>query len=195
MNISLLVNSATQKLIDHVEELTILDQAIGDGDHGLNMKRGSKAIQDKLAQWSELSTQATLTAMGKTCIAMIGGASGPVFGTLLLTLGKELPEQPDHNDLARALRLAIEAVTRLGKAEIGQKTLLDVLDPLQKCLAAGGESLVARAKQCALDSCEATAHMEASRGRSSFLGERALGHIDPGSRSVALIVSAICDAL
>ena len=195
MNISLLVTRATQNLIDHVEELTTLDQAIGDGDHGLNMRRGSKAIQEKLSHWSELSTQATLTAMGKTCISTIGGASGPVFGTLLLTLGKELPDQPDHHDLARALKLAIEAVTRLGKAELGQKTLLDVLDPLQKCLDAGGDSLVARVKQCALDSCEATAHIEATRGRASFLGQRALGHVDPGSRSVALIVSAVCDAL
>ncbi len=195
MNISLLVTRATQNLIDHVEELTTLDQAIGDGDHGLNMRRGSKAIQEKLPHWSELSTQATLTAMGKTCISTIGGASGPVFGTLLLTLGKELPDQPDHHDLARALKLAIEAVTRLGKAELGQKTLLDVLDPLQKCLDAGGDSLVARVKQCALDSCEATAHIEATRGRASFLGQRALGHVDPGSRSVALIVSAVCDAL
>ena len=195
MNISLLVTRATQNLIDHVEELTTLDQAIGDGDHGLNMRRGSKAIQEKLPHWSELSTQATLTAMGKTCISTIGGASGPVFGTLLLTLGKELPDQPDHHDLARALKLAIEAVTRLGKAELGQKTLLDVLGPLQKCLDAGGDSLVARVKQCALDSCEATAHIEATRGRASFLGQRALGHVDPGSRSVALIVSAVCDAL
>ncbi len=195
MNISLLVTRATQNLIDHVEELTTLDQAIGDGDHGLNMRRGSQAIQEKLPHWSELSTQATLTAMGKTCISTIGGASGPVFGTLLLTLGKELPDQPDHHDLARALKLAIEAVTRLGKAELGQKTLLDVLDPLQKCLDAGGDALVARVKQCALDSCEATAHIEATRGRASFLGQRALGHVDPGSRSVALIVSAVCDAL
>jgi dihydroxyacetone kinase-like protein len=190
-----LIRAATQTLIDHADELTELDRAIGDGDHGLNMKRGAKAIQDKLPQWQDLSFNETLKAMGATCMAVIGGSSGPVFGTLLVTLGKELPEQPKAADLAHALAVGIAALTRLGKAEVGQKTLLDVLDPLHTLLQAGGEDLPARARQCALDAAEATARIPATRGRASFLGDRALGHVDPGSRSVALIVSAICDSL
>jgi dihydroxyacetone kinase-like protein len=133
--------------------------------------------------------------MGKTCVAMIGGSSGPVFGTLLITLGKELPPQASAADLAVALRSGIEALTRLGKAEVGQKTLLDVLDPVQKVLAQGGPDLIARVRQCAHDSAQATADMDATRGRSSFLGERAKGHVDPGSRSMALIIGSVCDSL
>jgi dihydroxyacetone kinase-like protein len=97
--------------------------------------------------------------------------------------------------MARALDAGIKALTRLGKAEVGQKTLLDVLDPVQKVLAAGGDDIKARVKQCGFDSAEATAHIDATRGRASFLGERALGHVDPGSRSMALIIGAICDSL
>ncbi len=195
MSLNNIIQSATQTLVDHLDELTALDQAIGDGDHGLNMKRGAQAIQAKLPDMMGTGLNESLKTMGKTCVAMIGGSSGPVFGTLLMTLGKELPEEPTSADLAQALRKAIEALTRLGKAEVGQKTLLDVLDPVQKTLAEGGEDLAARVRQCAFDSAVATAHMDATRGRSSFLGDRARGHVDPGSRSVALIVGAICDQL
>jgi len=190
-----MIQSATQTLIDHLEELTALDQAIGDGDHGLNMKRGAQAIQAKLPELQAMPLNDALKLMGKTCVAVIGGSSGPVFGTLLMTLGKELPEQAGADDLAKALRLGIEALTRLGKAEVGQKTLLDVLDPVQKMLAAGGPDLLARVGQCAHDSALATANMDATRGRSSFLGDRAKGHVDPGSRSMALIIGSVCDSL
>ncbi len=135
MTLLLIIQNATQTLVDHLDELTALDQAIGDGDHGLNMKRGSQAIQAKLAGMQDVGLNEALNIMGRTCIAMIGGSSGPVFGTLLMTLGKELPEEPTSPDFARALRAGIEALTRLGKAEVGQKTLLDVLDPVQKVLA------------------------------------------------------------
>ncbi|WP_342619984.1 dihydroxyacetone kinase subunit DhaL [Rhodoferax sp. GW822-FHT02A01] len=190
-----LIHNATQTLVDHLDELTALDQAIGDGDHGLNMKRGAQAIQAKLPELSGLPLNEALKAMGKICVAMIGGSSGPVFGTLLITLGKELPSQATAADLAVALRQGIEALTRLGKAEVGQKTLLDVLDPVQKVLAQGGPDLLARVRQCAFDSALATADMDATRGRSSFLGDRAKGHVDPGSRSMALIIGALCDTL
>jgi phosphoenolpyruvate---glycerone phosphotransferase subunit DhaL len=197
-----LIRAATQTLIDHVEELTELDQAIGDGDHGLNMKRGALAIQAKLPEWQGKPFNDVLKLMGMTCMSTIGGSSGPVFGTLLVTLAKELPAQPGPADLARALQAGIAALTKLGKAVVGQKTLLDVLDPLQAMLAevaasGGGPrgEVAARARQCALDAAAATANMNATRGRASFLGDRALGHVDPGSRSVALIVGAICDNL
>ena len=190
-----IIRRATQTLIDHVDELTALDQAIGDGDHGLNMRRGALAIQAKLGEFDGKPLNDTLKAMGMTCMSTIGGSSGPVFGTLLVTLGKELPAQPGPADLAHALAVAIAALTRLGKAEVGQKTLLDVLDPVRQTLAQGGDGLVARVRQCAFDAAVATAQMDAIRGRASFLGERALGHVDPGSRSMALIIGAVCDSL
>ena len=190
-----LIRAATQTLIDHADELTELDRAIGDGDHGLNMRRGAQAIQARLDELAGVSLNEALKAIGMTCMSSIGGSSGPVFGTFLVTLGKELHAQPDPADLARAVDLGIKALTRLGKAEVGQKTLLDVLDPVRRVLEAGGADLVARVRECAVASAAATAQIEATRGRASFLGERALGHVDPGSRSMALIIGAICDTL
>jgi len=195
-----LIHRATQTLIDHVDELTTLDQAIGDGDHGLNMKRGAQAIQALAGQLEALPLNDALKRMGMSCMSTIGGSSGPVFGTLLVTLAKELPPAPAAPDLASALAASIAALTRLGKAEVGQKTLLDVLAPVQALLAAApaDESravLLRRIKTCADESAAATAAMNAERGRASFLGERALGHVDPGSRSMALIIGAVCDGL
>jgi len=194
-----LILAATRTLIDHVDELTELDSAIGDGDHGLNMKRGALAIQARLRDGKDAgSLNETLKGAGATCMSTIGGSSGPVFGTLLMTLARELPAEPGPHDLAAALAASIAALTRLGKAQVGQKTLLDVLDPVQRLLAASDPAsadLEAQVRQCALDSAAATATMDAIRGRASFLGERALGHVDPGSRSMALIIAAICDGL
>jgi dihydroxyacetone kinase-like protein len=199
MELSTMTEAATQTLIEHVEELTALDAAIGDGDHGLNMKRGALAIRTKREAWHGRPLAEALRTMGMTCMSTVGGSSGPVFGTLLVTLAKELPPQPVPADLARALAAGIAALSRLGKVEVGQKTLLDVLDPVHKVLAAhhgpGDAALVARVRQCALDSAQATAQMDAIKGRASFLGERALGHVDPGSRSMALIITALCDTL
>jgi phosphoenolpyruvate---glycerone phosphotransferase subunit DhaL len=190
-----LIRAATQTLIDHVDELTTLDQAIGDGDHGLNMRRGALAIQAKMDVMSSQTLNEALKTMGMTCMSTIGGSSGPVFGTLMVTLAKELPSAITPAEMARAVDAGVKALTRLGKAEVGQKTLLDVLDPVQKLLAQGGANIVARVRQCAHDSAQATAQMDATRGRASFLGDRALGHVDPGSRSMALIIGAVCDQL
>ncbi len=150
MQLRTTIMACTQTLVDHVEELTALDAAIGDGDHGLNMKRGALAIQAKLPELETQSLNEALKTMGMTCMSTIGGSSGPVFGTLLVTLGKELPPQPGSPDMARSLAAAMAALSKLGKVEVGQKTLLDVLDPVQKVLARGGDDLVARVKQCAL---------------------------------------------
>ena len=190
-----LIRHATQTLIDHVEELTTLDSAIGDGDHGLNMRRGALAIQARLDELTGQSLNDALRTMGMVCMSTIGGSSGPVFGTLMVTLGKELPNPPTAPALATAVDAGIKALTRLGKAEVGQKTLLDVLAPVQTMLAAGGDDLIARVQRCAFDSADATAQMDAIKGRASFLGDRALGHVDPGSRSMALIIGSICDSL
>jgi phosphoenolpyruvate---glycerone phosphotransferase subunit DhaL len=195
MDLKRIFEAATKTLVDHVEELTDLDAATGDGDHGLNMRRGALAIQAKLGELQGQSLNDALKTMGMTCLSTVGGSSGPVFGTLMMTLGKELPPEPQAADLARALAAGIAALSRLGKVEVGQKTLLDVLDPVQKVLAAGGDGLVERVRQCAHDSAAATAQMDAIKGRASFLGERALGHVDPGSRSMALIIDAVCNTL
>jgi dihydroxyacetone kinase-like protein len=123
----------------------------------------------------------------------VGGASGPLYGTLFMSLGKSLPEAPDQKAIAQALDAAINAVKARGKAEVGQKTMLDVLVPVQQALASGGapRAVAARANEAA----DATIPMKATRGRASFLGDRSIGHMDPGARSSALIVGAVASTL
>jgi len=126
-------------------------------------------------------------------VMTVGGASGPLFGTLFMSLGRELPAAPHRAELAAALAKSIDAVAARGKSQIGQKTMLDVLYPLQAAVAAGKTAReVADAADAAAD---ATKPLKAIRGRASFLGDRSIGHIDPGARSSALIVRAIAETL
>jgi phosphoenolpyruvate---glycerone phosphotransferase subunit DhaL len=189
------IHSVAASVISHAEQLTVLDQAIGDGDHGLNMKRGFEAVLADLDRIAANPLPAALKIAGTTLVMKVGGASGPLFGTLFMTLGKELPEAPEHGDLVRALGAAIDAVKKLGKSDTGQKTMLDVLVPVHAELASGAEGLARRLPARAAAAAEATVPMKAIRGRASFLGDRSIGHMDPGARSTSLIVTALCAAL
>ena len=190
-----LIEAVATAVIAHAEELTSLDQAIGDGDHGLNMTRGFKEVMADVDGLATKPLPDALQAIGTKLVMKVGGASGPLFGTLFLTLGKELPDSPTRADAARALGIAVAAVMARGKSEPGQKTMLDVLAPAQTELAAGGDDLLARLKTRAAVSAEATVGMRAIRGRASFLGERSIGHMDPGARSSSLMIAAVCDVL
>jgi dihydroxyacetone kinase-like protein len=190
-----LIVAMAEAVMTHAEELTTLDQAIGDGDHGLNMKRGFEAV---LAQTDTIIAKplpAALQAIGTTLVMKVGGAAGPLYGTLFMALGKELPPEPTIADVARALAAAIEAVKARGKSDLGQKTMLDVLAPLQAALADGGADLASRLPAVAAEAATATVPLKAVRGRASFLGERSIGHMDPGARSSALLATAICNAI
>jgi phosphoenolpyruvate---glycerone phosphotransferase subunit DhaL len=123
----------------------------------------------------------------------VGGASGPLFGTLAMEVGKGLPAQPVRADITRAFTAAVAAVAARGKAEQGQKTMLDVLIPVSEALNAGASAV--EVKAIALAAANATIPVKATRGRASFLGERSIGHMDPGSRSSAVIITAICNRL
>jgi len=188
-----LIESVATRVVAHAEELTRLDQAIGDGDHGANMKRGFEAVLADLDTLAGKPLPEALKAIGTQLVMKVGGASGPLYGTLFMTLGKHLPEAPDRQALAAALEQAIAAVKARGKSELGQKTMLDVLAPVQEALADGAapQAVAARAHEAA----EATVPMKATRGRASFLGDRSIGHMDPGARSSALIVEAVAAAL
>ena len=188
-----LIESVARTVIDHADELTMLDSAIGDGDHGANMKRGFEAVLADLDQLAEKPFPEALKAAGMLLVMKVGGASGPLYGTLFMTLGKSLPESPDREAVAKALQAAIEAVKARGKADIGQKTMLDVLVPVQEEVAGGTE--ITAVTRRAHASAAATISMRATRGRASFLGERSVGHMDPGARSSALIVEAAVAAL
>jgi dihydroxyacetone kinase-like protein len=123
----------------------------------------------------------------------VGGASGPLYGTLFMALGKEIA--PDASNLSAAFASAVEAVKSRGKSQPGQKTMLDVLAPVQMALGEGGTDLSVRLPIVAASAADATIPMLATRGRASFLGERSIGHMDPGARSSALIVASVCRAL
>lgn len=183
-----LVRALAGSMIEHAEELTTLDQAIGDGDHGLNMKRGFEAVLATLPGLADKPLPEMLKAIGMTLVMKVGGASGPLVGTFFMELGKALPDQPARADLVAATDKAINAVKARGRSDAGQKTLLDVLVPVQAVLADGGDAR-AIAAEAAL-AAERTTPMLAIRGRASFLGERSIGHMDPGSRSASLLIGA-----
>jgi dihydroxyacetone kinase-like protein len=183
-----LVRALAAAMIEHADELTSLDQAIGDGDHGLNMKRGFEAVLATLPGLADKSLPEMLKAIGMTLVMKVGGASGPLVGTFFMELGKALPEQPSRADLVAATDKAINAVKARGRSDAGQKTLLDVLVPVQAVLADGGDAR-AIAAEAAL-AADRTTPMLAIRGRASFLGERSIGHMDPGSRSASLLIAA-----
>jgi dihydroxyacetone kinase-like protein len=188
-----LVRALAVSVIEHADELTSLDQAIGDGDHGLNMKRGFEAVLATLPAVADKSVPEMLKAIGMTLVMKVGGASGPLVGTFFMELGKALPEQPTRADLVTATDKAIAAVKARGRSEAGQKTLLDVLVPVQAIFAAGGDATAIAAE--AMEAAERTTPMLATRGRASFLGERSIGHMDPGSRSASLLIGAAVTTL
>ena len=193
MRIERLVEAAARTIVDHAAELTTLDQAIGDGDHGSNMRRGMEAVLADLPNHSGKPPGELLKAVGLQLVMKVGGASGPLYGTLTMELGKALPPDAGRAELVGALDAAIAGVKARGKAELGQKTLIDVLVPVRDAVAGGkAPDAVAIVAQTA---AAATVPLRATRGRASFLGDRSIGHIDPGARSCALMVEAICAAL
>jgi dihydroxyacetone kinase-like protein len=189
-----LVKAVAATIDRHAEELTALDQAIGDGDHGINMKRGFEAVLADVANLSAKPWPDFLKGVGTMLVMKVGGASGPLYGTLFMALGKDLPAEPGRADLVRAFRGAIAAVQARGKSERGQKTMLDVLFPVAEKLEDGTTEIgaVTRAAHAAAD---ATMPVKAVRGRASFLGDRSIGHMDPGARSSALMIEAIGSVL
>ena len=189
-----LMDIVASRIIAHAEELTALDSAIGDADHGLNMKRGFDAVLADRANILAKPLPEALKAIGMTLVMKVGGASGPLYGTLFMALAKELPAEPSLADLARALTAAVDAVKARGKADFDNKTMLDVLGPVAKHLG-NGSATFDSVRELAHSRAEATVPMKAIRGRASFLGERSIGHMDPGARSSELMIAAVCDGL
>lgn len=191
MQLRAAIDAAADTIAAHAAELSALDAAIGDGDHGANMKRGLDAVSAEAAAIAEKPLPEALKAIGTKLVMSVGGASGPLYGTLFLALGKELAARPD--DWAGAFRRAVDAVAARGKSAIDQKTLLDVLYPVADAIDAGAspDAIVALAQAAAA----ATRDRKAIRGRASFLGDRSIGHVDPGARSAALLIEAIAGVL
>ncbi|MBW8088240.1 dihydroxyacetone kinase subunit L [Streptomyces hygroscopicus subsp. hygroscopicus] len=175
--------------------LTDLDSAIGDADHGTNMQRGFAAVAEALEKEPPGSPGAALVLAGRQLISKVGGASGPLYGTLLRRAGKALGDagQVTPRQLADALRAGVDAVAQLGGATPGDKTMLDALLPAVEALGAGAGSFPAAA-EAAEKGALATVPMQARKGRASYLGERSVGHQDPGATSSALIIAALAEA-
>lgn len=189
------VVAKTSDSIDaHADELTRLDQAVGDGDHGANMRRGFGAVAEQVDELSRLDFGAALKKAGMTLVLTVGGASGPLYGSAFMAMGQAASERPGRGDaLAAMLAAGIDAIKARGKSDFGAKTMLDLLGPVHTALAEGAG--IDRIRAVTDDALEATRSMQATKGRASFLGERSVGHIDPGARSSALIVHAVCDVL
>ncbi|MFE9132894.1 dihydroxyacetone kinase subunit DhaL [Streptomyces sp. NPDC007355] len=173
------------------DRLTELDSAIGDADHGANLKRGLAAVTETLAKEPPATPGAVLTAAGRQLISTVGGASGPLYGTLLRRTGKTLgdDERVTRARLAEALGAGVTAVSQLGGAQAGDKTMLDALVPAVEGLR---ESFWA-GRAAAEEGAVATVPLRARKGRASYLGERSVGHQDPGATSSALLFAALDD--
>ncbi|RLV64766.1 dihydroxyacetone kinase subunit DhaL [Streptomyces sp. CBMAI 2042] len=184
--------AATATAVDReADRLTELDSAIGDADHGSNLQRGFTAVAAVLEKDAPPTPGAVLTLAGRQLISTVGGASGPLYGTLLRRTGKALGEdaEVDRDQLAQAFAAGVAAVGQLGGAQAGDKTMLDALLPAAEALASSFQG----AADAAHAGAEATVPLQARKGRASYLGERSIGHQDPGATSAALLVEALAE--
>jgi dihydroxyacetone kinase-like protein len=190
-------------ILANEQQIESLDRAIGDGDHFINVRRGCEAIMQLRGELLPLAPAEAFKRIGMKLLSTIGGASGPLIGSFFLSMGRELEgvAEPDAMEFARALAAGVEAIKSRGKADVGEKTMLDVLIPTSRLLlrlvSEGGDrgALCARLKEEAEANMLATRDMIATKGRAHFLGERALGHIDPGAKTSQVAVFAVCDML
>ena len=202
---------AASRLHEEASALTALDQAIGDGDHGTNMDRGFAAIVGMLdggrpdGDGECAVAGALVRTAGRTLISTVGGASGPLYGTALMRAGGAIaaaePSTPTPDVLVAALEAGIGGIQALGKAATGEKTMLDALVPAasaaRAALDAGGDAgtVIAAARDAARTGAEATIPLLATKGRASYLGERSIGHQDPGATSSALLLATLADVV
>lgn len=193
------LRAAAAVVQEHRDELVRLDQAIGDADHGENMRRGFTALLSRLDAEPPDTPGKVLKLVATTLISTVGGAAGPLYGTAFLRASAAVGDaaELDCEGVSKALQAALEGVVARGKAVVGDKTMVDALTPAVAA-AAGVDGSVAAALSAAADAAEegasSTVPMVARKGRASYLGERSAGHLDPGARSTALLLRAFADA-
>jgi phosphoenolpyruvate---glycerone phosphotransferase subunit DhaL len=186
----------------HKDELTQLDADIGDADHGANMARGFTAVQGKLASLKDKDVGAIFKTVAMTLISTVGGASGPLYGTLFLqaagsTNGKAALSQ---DEFAQAMSSGVQGLMNRGKAVVGEKTMVDAWVPALEALKSTGaddtlNAALDRAVKAAKQGADSTVPLVATKGRASYLGERSAGHMDPGACSTVLLLEALQHAL
>lgn len=183
--------------------LTDLDSAIGDADHGTNMDRGFKKVMEKLPTVADKDIGNILKTVGMTLISSVGGASGPLYGTFYMRGGMaaDAKEELDNNDLVNVLQGAVDGIIQRGRAQPGDKTMVDALLPALDALKAavaegqGAADALAAAVAAAEQGMKDTIPLQARKGRASYLGERSIGHQDPGATSSYLILNALLETL
>lgn len=194
-----MLSAVARHLVANVDMLTEVDQAIGDGDHGIGMRRGFTAVEEAMATIDPESVSKVFKAAGTTIMAKTGGAAGAVFGTLFRAGSAAFDERSvlDAEGLAGFLARGLEGVEKRGGAKPGQKTMIDALAPAaaaaEAAIASGLVAAVRNATDAAKGGVEATKGMIATTGKARTLGERSLGHPDPGAVSMSLILEAMRD--
>jgi dihydroxyacetone kinase-like protein len=197
------IRSFASTIADNKEYLTDLDSAIGDADHGINMNRGMTAVVEKLDTLSDGDIAAMLKTVGMTLVSKVGGAGGPLYGTLFLQFGVSVAGKPtlELADWAQMVGAGVEGVRTRGKAELGDKTMIDALTPARDALndaveegVAFGEALVVAAA-AAEEGMKGTIPLIARKGRASYLGERSAGHQDPGATSSWMLMQTAVETL
>ena len=196
------VREFARRIGEHKQYLTELDAAIGDADHGINMDRGMTAVVAALDEAPPADLAALCKQVGMTLVKSVGGTSGPLYGTLFLRMATALGSggSADAAGFARALGAGVEGVVQRGRAEAGDKTMLDALAPALAALdaaLASGSTLAESLRDAAAAAArgrDATAPMVARKGRASYLGERSVGHLDPGATSAAMLIAAAATA-
>ena len=198
-----IVQAVSEKIEAEKDLLTELDSAIGDGDHGINMARGAKAVMEKLPSLIEKDTGALLKGIGMAIVSSVGGASGPLYGTAFMKAGDALKgkEEPSAEDFLAAFSAAIAGIKMRGKSTTGEKTMLDALCPAESAMREAIEAkkspkeILQAAAAAAEKGAEETTNILATKGRASYLGERSLGHRDPGGVSSSFMLRAMADAM
>ncbi len=197
-----MIQAIAQTIEQNSKEVTALDQAIGDGDHVVNLQRGIDALVAQSEELSQLDWTAAWQKLGMTLLTTMGGASGSLFGTLFISMSKAVRERSlDQEVFAEIFTEAVEAVKKRGKSDVGEKTMLDVLVPVAESLeravikSAALPEILAEVVDSAVTGVESTRDMVATKGRASFLGERSKGHIDAGAKTSQLMICALVEVL
>lgn len=175
-----------EKITANRDYLNKLDTAIGDGDHGSNLTRGAAAVKEKAAESDYDNLADLFKDVGMTMVSKVGGASGPLYGSAFMGMAKEAKESDDFSELLEA---GLEGIQKRGKADIGEKTMIDEWAPVIESVKAGTFN-----QEIIDDSLESTREMKATKGRASYLGDRSIGHIDPGAQSSAYLFEALLEA-
>jgi phosphoenolpyruvate---glycerone phosphotransferase subunit DhaL len=200
LSCSLAIHAA---IVANEADIESLDRAIGDGDHYINMKRGSEIIAGMYNELLPLPADEALNKIGMKLLSTIGGASGPLFASFFISMAKTLKQNGNSStlEIAAAFAAGVQAIMQRGKAQLGEKTMLDVLIPVSTSFttnAASDKSLLeicTTLKQVADKGLESTRNMIATKGRAAGLGERAIGHLDAGAKSCQVMVHTVCDLI